>query len=141
VTVFRPSVKVTGPEGREWEVYAYKINVGPRGYFESDLDDVPVGSATVAAELWFVGALVWIVMLVPRLVLRVGDVAVAAVRAAASDRWTIEAVTWLPHPERYAWSTTSEYKGQVLAQVEGHLARGDIPQHLTNATYLGLRRD
>jgi hypothetical protein len=25
--------------------------------------------------------------------------------------------------------------------VEGHLARGDIPQHLTNATYLGLRRD
>jgi hypothetical protein len=31
-------------------------------------------------------------------------------------------------------------KGVVLAQVEGHLARGDIPQRLTNATYLGLRR-
>jgi hypothetical protein len=139
MSVFRPSVKVTGPEGREWEVYAYKLNLAARDYFELDLDDVPGGTAPGGAVLGLVGAVIWIVMLIPRLLMRLGDVAVAAVRAASSDRWTIEAVTWLPRPERYAWSTTSEYKGQVLAQVEGHLARGDIPQHLTNATYLGLR--
>jgi hypothetical protein len=67
------------------------------------------------------------------------EVGVAAVRSLRSDEWTVEAVTFLPHRERYVWTTTREFKGQVLAQVEGHLARGDIPQHLTNGTYLGLR--
>jgi hypothetical protein len=140
VSVFRPAVKVTGPEGREWEVYAYKLKIGPRDYFGSDLDDLPGGSAA-GAGLSLLGAVIWIVMLIPRLLMRMGDIAVGALRAVSSDRWTIEAVTWVPRPERYAWATTSEYKGQVLAQVEGHLARGDIPQHLTNATYLGVGQD
>ena len=65
---------------------------------------------------------------------------VAAWHAVRSDQWTIDAVTHLPVRTVYAWATTSESKGQVLAQVEGHLARGDVPQRLTNAVYLGERR-
>ena len=38
------------------------------------------------------------------------------------------------HAERHAWTTTTEYKGQVLAQVEGNLARGDVPKNLSHAT-------
>ena len=61
-------------------------------------------------------------------------------RSLRSDEWTIEAITWLPQRQAYAWTTAREFRGQVLAQVEGHLTRGDIPQHLTNAVYRGLQR-
>ena len=65
---------------------------------------------------------------------------VAALRAIRSDDWTIDAVAYLPRPSTYRWTTTTEHKGQVLAQVEGHLARGDVPQHLPNAVYRGEER-
>ena len=65
---------------------------------------------------------------------------IAAWHAARSDDWTIDAVTHLPRPTVITWTTTTEHKGQVLAQVEGHLARGDVAQHLANGVYLGQRR-
>ena len=34
VSVFSPAARVTDPEGREWEIYAYRIQLPPRG--ESD---------------------------------------------------------------------------------------------------------
>lgn len=61
----------------------------------------------------------------------------AALRAARSDNWTIEAIAHLPRKTVYRWTTSTPHKGQVLAQVEGHLARGDIPARLTNAVYRG----
>jgi hypothetical protein len=63
----------------------------------------------------------------------------AALRARGSDTWTIEAITFVPRRESYAWRTTSEFRGHVLAQVEGQLARGEIPRP-RNATYLGASR-
>jgi hypothetical protein len=113
VSVFRPSVRLSSPDGRLWEIYAYKLRVRGR--------DRQLRNAVV------------------RIVVRAAELVVAGVRSLRSDEWTVEAVTFLPHRESYAWTTTREYKGQVLAQVEGHLARGDIPQRLTNATYLGER--
>jgi hypothetical protein len=61
----------------------------------------------------------------------------AALRAARSDDWTIDAIARLPVRTLYRWTTTTEYKGQILAQVEGHLARGGILERPANAVYRG----
>jgi hypothetical protein len=68
------------------------------------------------------------------------DLAHALVASVRSDEWTIDAVAYLPQPRICRWTTTREHTGHVLAQVEGHLARGDVPQHLANAVYRGERR-
>ena len=106
--MFRPSVRVTSPDGRRWEIYAYRLErpATPRR----------------------------------RLLARLVDTAAAAMRALRSDVWTVEAVTFMPQPQSYVWKTTREHRGQVLAQVEGGLARGEPPQQLRNATYAGWRR-
>jgi len=140
MSVFRPAARVTSPDGRTWEIYAYKLEVGDRAEWDTDLVDSDVGYQPAAAELWIVNAVAWLVMLVPRLLVRLVDVTVAAARAMRSDEWTVEAITFLPQRQSYRWQTTSEYRGQVLAQVEGSLARGDVPQQLRNATYVGWRR-
>jgi hypothetical protein len=109
VSVFRPSARATSPDGREWEIYAYRVQLPERGR----------------------GAL-------RRLRWLLVDLPAAALPALRSDDWRIQAITWLPHREAYTWTTTREFRGQVLAQVEGHLARGDVPpQRLTNAVFLG----
>ena len=107
MSVFRPSVRVRSPDGREWELYAYRTTDPPRA---------------------------------TRRLARLVQALVASVRAFRSDAWTIQAITWLPVRTRYTWTTTREFRGQVLAQVEGSLARGDVPLHLTNATYRGASR-
>jgi hypothetical protein len=102
VSVFRPTARVTSPDGREWEIYAFRVQ--------------------------------WQRPERRRDVLR--SVA-AAVRAARSDDWTVEAIAHLPGRTIYRWTTTTAHKGQVLAQVEGHLARGDILERPKNAVYRG----
>jgi len=74
-----------------------------------------------------------------RRIARLAATAREAIRSVFSDEWTIQAVSNLSR-ESYAWRTTSEHKGQVLAQVEGSLARGDPPTSLRNAVYAGWRR-
>jgi hypothetical protein len=106
VSVFRPAARVRTPDGREWEIYAYKTRAKPRR--ES-----------------------------PRRLRRVADAIGSHLRALRSDAWTIEAVAFTPSRAAYTWTTTREYRGQVLAQVEGHLARGDVPTQLTNADFRG----
>jgi hypothetical protein len=121
VSVFRPSARVADPHGRTWEIYAFRVV----------LPDRPVGDSPLeyqGALLQAIGAFFWLtrgflVLLVRLLV----DVPAAAVRAARSDDWTIEAVSWAPYLRRYTWKTTREFRGQVLAQVEGGLARGEVP--------------
>lgn len=68
------------------------------------------------------------------------DLPRALLASLRSDEWTIDAVAYLPHPRVCRWTTAREHTGQVLAQVEGHLARGDVPQHLSNALYRGESR-
>ena len=68
------------------------------------------------------------------------DLPRALVASLRSDEWTIEAVAYLPRRRLCRWTTTREHTGHVLAQVEGHLARGDVPQRLANAVYRGERR-
>jgi hypothetical protein len=113
VSVFRPAARVTTPDGSRWEIYAYKIRRPPRAPGKRALR---------------------------RVFKRLYTLAVEAVSSLRSDEWTIEAITWLPQKHTYTWTTTREFRGQVLAQVEGHLTRGDVPQRLTNSVYRGLSR-
>jgi hypothetical protein len=75
----------------------------------------------------------------PRRLRRLVDRVVVLVRALRSDEWVIKAVSRLPGRETYVWLTTTEFRGQVLAQIEGSLTRGDVP-HPRNATYVGWSR-
>jgi hypothetical protein len=138
MSIWRPSARVESPDGNTWEIYAYRIQLRDRDEWDPGLDE----PASIRAQPVFMllDGIVWLALLIPRAIVRLGDLAVAGARALRSDEWTIEAIAFSPRRESYAWTTTTEYKGQVLAQVEGHLTRGDIPQRLTNATYLGLRR-
>jgi hypothetical protein len=139
MSVFRPVRRVVGPGGDGWEIYAYRISVAHRR--AGDFDDSGLTYGRAFAVGWVVEAVVWLVLLIPYALLRLFDLLVAAVRTIGSDDWTIDAVTYRGHETIYRWTTTSEHKGQVLAQVEGHLARGEIPLHLRNAVYRGeLRR-
>jgi hypothetical protein len=109
VSLLRPAVRVRSPDGREWEIYAYKLRRRRRR-----------GRGRRLERAWAAVA--------------------GAVRALRSDEWTIEAITFMPQRQSYRWRTTSEYRGQVLAQVEGSLANGGPPTNLRNATYAGLSR-
>jgi hypothetical protein len=134
VSVFRPSARATSPDGREWEIYAYKIQLDERppapGIWADDYPMTALANVVSAGHSVFYG----LFHAVRRVLV---DIPVASVRAVRSDRWTIDAVSWMPRKTTYRWTTTREFRGQVLAQIEGHLTRGDVPQHLTNATYRG----
>lgn len=140
MSVFRPSVRLTAPDGRDWEIYTYRLEVGDRAEWDTDVFDEQSAYGPAAAEFAIVNGVVWLVLLIPRLLLRLVDAGIAAARALRSDTWTVEAITFMPHRQSYTWKTTGEYRGQVLAQVQGSLQRGDVPQHLRNATYVGWRR-
>jgi hypothetical protein len=111
VSVLHPAVRVRAPDGRGWEIYAYKVKLPPR--------EGPTRGLR-------------------RRVARAAAVCAHAVRSLRSDEWTIQAIVWLPQKQTYTWTTTREFRGQVLAQVEGHLLRGDVPHRLAHTVYLGF---
>jgi hypothetical protein len=111
VSVLRPVRRVSSPDGKPWEIYAYKVKRPRAG----------VGRRRHRIAGWLRSAV---------------TVSVPSLR---SDEWTIEAICFVPR-ESYVWRTTSEFKGQVLARVEGGLARGDVPVRMSNATFVGWKR-
>jgi hypothetical protein len=120
-------VRTASPDGRHWEIYTYKLQLPSR-----PLPDPAVGDLEgyrVAAASALLDGVIYLLAFIPRLLIRLFiDLPVAAVRASRSDEWTIEAVSWAPYPVHHKWSTTSEFRGQVLATVEGSLARGETPK-------------
>jgi hypothetical protein len=112
VSVFRPAVRVRAPDGRDWEVYAYRLRLE-----RPAVEGRRLTRAVRALRLALVGG----------------------VRSLRGEDWTIEAICFVPR-EAYRWRTTREFKGQVLARVEGGLARGEPPAGLPNATFLGWHR-
>ncbi|MBV8478724.1 MAG: hypothetical protein JOY72_00335 [Actinobacteria bacterium] len=84
----RPSVRMVAPDGREWELYAYRVR-----------PQLEEGRFRRIRRLF-----------APRV-----------------PEWTVQAVSWAPYPIDIRWTTSSELRGHVLAQVEGQLARGDHP--------------
>jgi hypothetical protein len=112
VSVFRPTVRLQDPDGRDREIYAYKLDLDA-----GSGDGRPLRRAARATR----------------------SLAGSALRSLRSDEWTIEAVCYVPR-ESYRWRTTREFKGQVLARVEGNIARGHVPTRLTNALFVDWRR-
>jgi len=84
----RPSARTHSPDGRDWEIYAYRTRI-----------DVETGAFRRLRRLF----------------------------APREKDWTVEAVSWAPYPVRHRWTVRPERKGQVLASVEGYLARGEEP--------------
>jgi len=85
----RPRARTTSPDGRDWEIYAYRERTRPES-----------------------GRL-------------------RGLRRLFSQRardWTVEAVSWAPYPIRHRWTVSAQLRGQVLASVEGQLARGEHPR-------------
>jgi hypothetical protein len=91
MTSLHAAARTTGPDGREWEIYAYRFRLPKRTRR------------------------------------RLAHLVIDVPRAFRATEWTIEAVSWAPYPISYLWSTTRERRGQVLASVEGQLARGETP--------------
>ena len=83
----RPHARTRSPDGREWEIYAYRARETPPGRFRT----------------------------------------VKRLFAPRAKEWTVEASSWAPYPITRRWTTGRELLGQVLASVEGQLARGDEP--------------
>jgi hypothetical protein len=139
VGVFRPAARVTDPSGRAWEIYATRLQLPDRREPDPGFTDPGVPATPAAASVAVVDGIVWLFLLVPRVLFRLAvDLPVAAVRASRSDTWTVEAIAWMPSKTTYTWRTTSEYRGHVLAQVEGQLARGEVPRP-RHAQFLGVR--
>jgi hypothetical protein len=84
----RPAARAISPDGREWEIYAYRPRAEP-------------ASGRLRHMRRLFGP-------------RAQDV-------------LVEAVSWAPYPIRLRWEIAEDRKGQVLAQVEGQLARGERP--------------
>ena len=138
MSVFSPAARVTDPDGREWEIYAYRIQLPPRG----DMD--PSGGGDIVTGRWggiipnpFDGILWMLGKFLITLERLFYDLPRAALAARRSDEWTIEAVTEVPHRTTYTWKTTGEYRGHVIAQVEAGLAYGEIPRP-RHATFVGV---
>jgi hypothetical protein len=138
VSVFSPNRRVNDLRGQEWEIYAYRLKLPERHPFDPGLDDLgasirfSIFTGVFDAVLWLLGHIPWLLVRV------FVDFPVAAVRTLGSDEWTIEAIAWMPHRQSYTWTTTREYRGQVLAQVEAGIAQGDIP-HPRNATLVSVQ--
>lgn len=119
----RPAARTMSPDGREWEIYAYRLQL-------RDRPAVPETAVGIAPSVQgaVIEGVIYLLLLIPRLFIRAFvDLPVAAVRAWRSDECLIEAVSWAPYEERLRWSIPKERRGQVLAQVEGQLARGERP--------------
>lgn len=104
-------MRLQAPDGRDWEIYAYKLELDVEPG-----DGRPLRRAARAAR----------------------SLTASAIRSLRSDDWTIEAICFVPR-ESYRWRTTREFKGQVLARIEGSLARGYVPTRLTNALFIEWR--
>ena len=110
MSVFRPAARLTSPDGRDWELYAYRIRLPRRARgdagFDSDLPDVRVQvlSGLLDGALWLVGGLLRLVARVLWGVPRAGD------PALVSDDLTSEAITCLRRG-----SSQSEMRASVLS--------------------------
>ena len=136
MSIFSPAARVTDPDGRDWEIYAYRIQLPARGEPDPGTSgEVETGRGLVPNPFdgifWLLGRFL---LMLQRLFY---DLPRAALAARHSDEWTIDAVTEVPHKTTYTWKTTGEYRGHVVAQVEAGLAYGEIPRP-RHAIFVGV---
>lgn len=138
---FTAARKVTDPEGRSWEIYAFRTKVPAwRAADSAAADDTwesPVGAILFLPWLLLQAPL----FLVQRVVIPAARFLVALPRAATQREatWTVEAVTFLPAEERYSWATSADHRRRVADQVAAGLERGELARPL-GAKFNGAQR-
>lgn len=131
---FTPVRKVTDPDGRSWEVYAFRMQVP--SWRDGDAAGLGDPWESPVGGLFFVP---WLLAQIPLFLFH--HVLVPAVRfvlalprAAVGSRrtttWTVEAVSFFPAEDRYAWTTTSDHRRRVVDQVATGLEQGEIARPL-----------
>jgi hypothetical protein len=121
-------VRAFAPDGTEW-VYEPGL-AGEDGIY-----------LPAEAELDVLDAILWLLGLIPRLLLRLlWDPPRAGLAALASDRWTVEAVSWYPQRTSHRWITQRRHRREVVAEVGRQIAAGRFPPKPRNATYTGEDR-
>jgi hypothetical protein len=128
VSSLRPAVRTHSPDGREWEIYVYKLRLPSRPPPDPVPFDLgPTLQVTGLAAL--LDGVVYVLAWLPRLLVRLlVDLPVAALRTARGDEWIVEAISWAPFRASYKWETGADVRRQVTALVEGALARGEMPR-------------
>jgi hypothetical protein len=124
---FRPQRTITAPDGREWELYVSKFR-GP-GWEPQDYDSPtdlmmwnrnPSGGLLLLLEI---PLFVYHCILVPAVSYAV-RLPMAVVRARRSETWTVEAVCWWPHEQRFRWSVEAGDRARVTAEIATGIADG-----------------
>jgi hypothetical protein len=52
------------------------------------------------------------------------QIPIAIVRNRKSTTWTIEAVSWWPHEQRFSWTADASEKDRVLAEIAAGISEG-----------------
>lgn len=137
-------MRATAPDGSDWEIYAYRIQLRKRGAtFDPGLaGDDPVGVYSAAeAELDALDAILWLLGLIPRLLVRLlWDLPCAGIAALAPNSCTVEAVTWYPVRTSYRWITPRARRQEVVAEVRRQIVAGQLPPKPRHARYVGEER-
>jgi hypothetical protein len=132
MSLFRPTTKVTDPDGREWEIYVMRYATPkwePRDYLS--LSDHPIGLVAAVGLLIEIPLFLYHDILVP-----IGRFVVLTpyryLRGRRETKVWIEAIAWGVSPPRESirWTTTTDHASRVLDQIVHGLAAGDVAEPL-----------
>lgn len=137
MSLFRPTRKVTDPDGNEWEIYVsrYVVPKWQPGDYDSIWDDPAFRGLMFIGFLLEIPRFLWHEILMPSLRFLVVT-PYRYLRGRHSTTIWIEAISWHPYKESILWRTTLDHKSRVLDQVMRGLAEGDVARPL-GGVFLG----
>jgi hypothetical protein len=137
VGVFRPARKVTDPNGRAWEIYVSRSDLPKWRPANRDFDDDAGYSLWLYAFSVLILPFVFLIyqVLVP-LFRALWELPGLVVRGRRSGIRIVEAITFWPAKETYAWTTTGDHVERVVEQVARELEQGELARPL-GATFRG----
>lgn len=125
------------PDGGVWELYLTR-STGNLRWRPADYDVPMYDVAGGASLLW---AVLEIPLFVVNQVLRptasyLSRLPFVLARSRKADAWTVEAVCWWPHEQRFHWSVSGKDRERVLAEVAAGISEGRWAQP-TGAVFHG----
>jgi hypothetical protein len=134
----RPTRRVSGPSGQEWEIYVTR-GVSPR-WKPAEYEEPTESELALTPVTWLLAAAVELPMLVATqvvwpLVRFVALLPFTGISSARSRTRLVEAVSFVPD-ERLAWRTAPADVPRVVDEVAAGLAVGKVPRP-DGAVFLG----
>jgi hypothetical protein len=124
----RPDLTVVDPAGATWEIYVSRFR-GPRWQprdYESPSELMTWNwnlSGGVLLLLLEVPLFLYNCVLVPAATFLL-RLPAAIVRSRRSETWTVEALCWWPHEQRFRWSVDAANRVRVAAEISQGIAEG-----------------